>query len=203
MEQQPHHACERTKSKQKQNQVTSHSSLSRVLLFDLAHKQCNGIIKGWLHCLTSESNGRFLVNNILIFGSVWCLVMVQIQSFNKKIKIGGPENNKNTDQILTITLWLHCLTSESNGRFLVNNILIFGSLWCLVMAQIHFSLIKKNKKIWRPEHSLTPSPLRPITSHFCLNQPPLPPPPKVGVICVSTLLIRAMLNTDLVLNISL
>ena len=77
MEQQPHRACERTKSKQKQNQVTSHSNWPRVLLFDLAHKQCNGIIKEWLHCLTSESNGRFLVNNILMFDS-WCLVMAQI-----------------------------------------------------------------------------------------------------------------------------
>ena len=36
--------------------------------FYLAHKQCNGIIKGWLYCLTSESKGRFLVN-MLMFGS--------------------------------------------------------------------------------------------------------------------------------------
>ena len=26
-------------------------------------------IKVWLHCLTSESKGRFLVNDILMFGS--------------------------------------------------------------------------------------------------------------------------------------
>ena len=29
--------------------------IDHALLFDLAHKQCNGIIKGWLHCLTPES----------------------------------------------------------------------------------------------------------------------------------------------------
>ena len=74
-----------TKSKQKQNQVRSHSNWPSVLLLDLAHKQCSGIIKGWLHCLTSESKGRFLVSNILIIGSAWCLVMAQIQfSFKKK-----------------------------------------------------------------------------------------------------------------------
>ena len=83
MEQELHRAWERTKAKQKQNQVMSHSNQPRVLFFDLAHKQCNGIIKGWLHCLTSESKGRFLVNNILIFGSAWCLVMAQIQFFQK------------------------------------------------------------------------------------------------------------------------
>ena len=33
-------------------------------------------IKGWLHCLTSESKGRFLLKNIL-FGSAWYLVMAQ------------------------------------------------------------------------------------------------------------------------------
>ena len=44
--------------------ITSHSNWPRVLLFDLAHKQCNGIIKGWLHYLKSESNTRFFVNNI-------------------------------------------------------------------------------------------------------------------------------------------
>ena len=69
MEQQLQRTFEWTKSKQKQNKVTSNSSSPRVLLFDLAHKQCNGIIKGWVHCLTSESKGRFLVNNILVFGS--------------------------------------------------------------------------------------------------------------------------------------
>ena len=31
MEEQPHRTCERTKSKQKQNQVTSHSNWSAVL----------------------------------------------------------------------------------------------------------------------------------------------------------------------------
>ena len=111
MEQQPHCACERTKSKQKQNQVTSLSNWPRVILFDLAHK----LIKGWLHCLLSESKGRFVVNNILMFDSTWWLVIAQIQS----------------------------------------------------------SLIKK-KNIGRPELSLTPHPLRPIASHFCLIPPPLP-----------------------------
>ena len=70
IEQQPHRVCEWAKSKQKQNQVTSHSNWPRVLSFDLAHKQCNDIIKGWLHCLTPESIETFLVNNILMFESV-------------------------------------------------------------------------------------------------------------------------------------
>ena len=98
-----------TKTKTKTYYVT----FPCALFFDLAHKQCNGVIKGWLHCLTSESKGRFLVNNILMFGSAWCLVTAQIQ----------------------------------------------------------FSLIKKIK-IGRPEHSLTPHPQRPITSHFCLKSRP-------------------------------
>ena len=34
---------------------------------------------------------------------------------------------------------------------------MFGSVWCLLIAQIQFSLIKK-KKIGRPEHSQTPHP---------------------------------------------
>ena len=75
MEQQPHQACERTKSKQKQNQVMSFSNWPRALLFDLAHKQCDGIIQWWF------SIGRFLANNILMFDSdsAWCLIMAQIQ----------------------------------------------------------------------------------------------------------------------------
>ena len=59
---------------------------------------------------------------------------------------------------------------------------MFGLAWCLVMAQNQFSLIKK--KIGLPELSLTSHPLRPITSHFCLNPPP---PLKVEVICISPL----------------
>ena len=34
-----------SKSKQKQTQVTSHSNWPCVLMFDLTHKQCSGIIK--------------------------------------------------------------------------------------------------------------------------------------------------------------
>ena len=64
--------------------------------------------------------------------------------------------------------WFHCLTSESKGRFLVKNVLMFGSAWCLFMAQIQFSLIKKIK-IGRPEHLQMPHPLYLITSHFCLT----------------------------------
>ena len=40
------------------------------------HKQYDGIIKGWLHCLMAESKRRFLANNILL---AWCLVIMQIQ----------------------------------------------------------------------------------------------------------------------------
>ena len=67
------HVNERNQNKRK----TNSRHIPRVLLFNLAYKQCNAIIKGWLHCLKSKSNGRF-VNNIL-FGSAWCLVMLQIQ----------------------------------------------------------------------------------------------------------------------------
>ena len=58
MEQERHRPCEWTKSEQK---ITSHSNWPRVLLVDLAHTQCNCIIKGWLQCLKSDSKGRFLV----------------------------------------------------------------------------------------------------------------------------------------------
>ena len=69
MEQQPHRSCKRAKSKQKQNQATSHLNQLRVLMFNLAQKQYNGIIKGWLHCLKAESIERFLVSYILMFDS--------------------------------------------------------------------------------------------------------------------------------------
>ena len=75
MEQQQHRAYERKKSKQKQNQVTSLSISSRALLLDLAPKQCIGIIKQWLHSLMSDSKGKFLVNDMLMFGLAWCLVI--------------------------------------------------------------------------------------------------------------------------------
>ena len=81
------------KSKQKQNQVKSHSKWPRVLLFDLAHEQRNGIIKGWLHCQTLQWKGRFLVNAIYLVQH--CVVMAEIQFslIKKKIKIGRPEHS--------------------------------------------------------------------------------------------------------------
>ena len=74
------------------HQVTSHSNWPCVLLFDLAHKQCNGIIKETLHYLKCELIGRFLVSNILMFDSAWDLVMAQIQfSLIKEMKIVRPD----------------------------------------------------------------------------------------------------------------
>ena len=64
MEQQLQRACKQTKSKQKQNQVLHH-----IQIGDLVHKQCNGVIKGWHHRLTSVSKRRILVNNMVMFGS--------------------------------------------------------------------------------------------------------------------------------------
>ena len=64
--------------------------------------------KGWFHCLKSESKGRFPVNNILMFGSAWCLVMGQIQfSLIKKIKIGRPEHLLHTSDNITFLPYPH------------------------------------------------------------------------------------------------
>ena len=97
-------------------------------------------------------------------------------------------------KFIIIKGWLHCLTSESKRRFLVNNIL-FSSAWCLVMAQIQFSLIKK--RFGAQNACCTPEPLyirkRPIFilplphphPHTPPNPPTLPPPlSKLNVICV-------------------
>ena len=86
MEQQPHCACEWTikkiKQKQKKTKVTSYSNWPDVLLFDLAPNNAMVSLKNGFSCLTSESKGRFLANNILL---AWCLVAAQIKfSFIKK-----------------------------------------------------------------------------------------------------------------------
>ena len=59
------------------------------------------IIKGWLHCLTSESNRRFLVSTVLL-GSAWCLVITQIQ-FSLKNKIGLSEHLRQPPTLLSLT----------------------------------------------------------------------------------------------------
>ena len=50
------------------------------------------------------------------------------------------------NNVMVSLKWLHCLTSESKERFLDKNVLMFGSVRCLVMAQIQFFLLKKYKK---------------------------------------------------------
>ena len=65
MEQQLLRTFEWTKSKQKQDQVTSHSNLALVPLFDVATNNA-----------TIYQKSRFLDNDILMFVSAWCLIMV-------------------------------------------------------------------------------------------------------------------------------
>ena len=86
------HVNERNQNKNKTKHVAFKLITSSIVWF--CPQTCNGIIEGWLHWLTSVSKRRFLVNNILMFGSAWCLVMVQIQfSLIKKLKIGRPEHS--------------------------------------------------------------------------------------------------------------
>ena len=63
------------------------SKRPRVLLFNLVHKQCNGLVKRWLHCLTSESKERFLVKNVLVFASVRAQIQFFLLKKYKKKKI--------------------------------------------------------------------------------------------------------------------
>ena len=71
----------------------------------LSHKQFNGIIKGWLHCLTSEPKGRFVVNNILMFGSVWYLVLTQIQFFFNKRNKDWTSRTLTTQKMMTLSYY--------------------------------------------------------------------------------------------------
>ena len=89
-----------------------------------------------------------------------------------------------------IKVWLHSLTPESIGRVLVNNKLMFDSTWCLVMAHIQFSLIKKKLRL---EVQNTCYPLHPPTSGNISFLPYSPPPRhthpfKEDAICVSPLI---------------
>ena len=106
--------------KTKTSHITSHSNWPRVLLFDLTHKLCKGIIERWFHCLTSESKRRFLVNNILMFGSVWCLVMAQIQFSLIKKNIGRPEHLLTPRPTTSNKIWFlpypHLATPLQSGR---------------------------------------------------------------------------------------
>ena len=90
-----------------------------------------------------------------------------------------PTNNAMVSLKDGFTVW-----RQSKGTFLVNNILMFGSAWCLVLAQIQFSLIKEIK-IWRPEYSLTHPPSY-VQQHliFVLSPTSL----NMDVIYVSTLI---------------
>ena len=87
MEQQQHGACERTKTKQRQSQVTSYWNWARVLFPDLAHKQYNGIIKECLSCLTSESKGRFLIKHVNASLSMMSSHVANPVFFNKKNRL--------------------------------------------------------------------------------------------------------------------
>ena len=61
----------RSQNKCKPSHVTFKLTTGSVLRFICQTMQWLAyLIKGWLNYLTSESKGRFLVNNIVIFGSV-------------------------------------------------------------------------------------------------------------------------------------
>ena len=92
---------------------------------------------------------------------------------NNCIKLYWPTPEKTTlkkPRLIKVKGWLHCLTSMSKRRFLVDNTLMFGSAWFLVMVQIQFSLIKKD---WTFRTHVNPSP--PTSSNISFLSYPPPP----------------------------
>ena len=194
MEQQPQHACEPAKAKQKQDQVTSHSNWPRILLFDLAHKQRNGIIKWWLHCLTSESKERFFVNECVPLTISYHLYFLRISKVSSMLHHGsmGQAHSKECYFCYFLSknfcfypfhflFWWSIKFPQQNinqsvietgdnklSETVCNNTLMFGSAWCVIRRKSNFFFNKEKIKIGRPEHSLNPHSLRPITSHFCI-----------------------------------
>ena len=82
MKQQPHRTRERTKSKQehtKSCQIQIH-----ILLFDLAHKQCNGIIKGWFHCLMMIIIIIIIIITLFILGLKKIYTIINLKTLEKK-----------------------------------------------------------------------------------------------------------------------
>ena len=131
MEQQPYHACERTKANQKQDQVTSHSNWPRVLLFHLAHKQRNGIIKWWFHCLTSESKGRFLVNEcvpLTISPHLYFLRISKISSMLHHGSVGQAHSKECYFNFTCNFLTLFCYFSSKNLCFYRFHFLFWWSI---------------------------------------------------------------------------
>ena len=106
-----------------------------VLLFDLARRQCNGVIEGWLHCLTSESKGRFPANNILL---AWFLVIVHIQFF--LIKIGRLEHSLTPHPLHPITSHFDLENEDDFKR--VEEFRILGGLLYDKMCNSHYSFIQ-------------------------------------------------------------
>ena len=135
MEQQPHHACEQTKPKQKQDQVTLHSNWPRGLLFDLNHKQCNGIIIGWFHCLTSEAKGRFLVNECVPLTITFHLYFLRIPKVSGMLHHGSLEwvHSKERYFILHTRFWHFLIVFHQ--KIWVFIIFILFSWWSIEFLQ--------------------------------------------------------------------
>ena len=104
-------------------------------MFDLARRQCSGIIEGWLHCLTSESKGRFPANNILL---AWFLVIVHIQFF--LIKIGRLEHSLTPHPLHPITSHFDLENEDDFKR--VEEFRILGGLLYDKMCNSHYSFIQ-------------------------------------------------------------
>ena len=107
-------------------------------MFDLARRQCSGIIEGWLHCLTSESKGRFPANNILL---AWCLVIVQIQFF--LIKIGRPEHSLTPHPLHPITYHFDLENGDDFKRVEEG---VFWGVYCMTKRAIHTILLYRIEK---------------------------------------------------------
>ena len=83
----------KTKSRHIHIQKSGHIQNDHVFYY--SNKQCNGTIKGRLHCLTSGSKEDFLslIQYFLAQHDVWSWRKSNRIFFNKKIQIGRPENS--------------------------------------------------------------------------------------------------------------
>ena len=101
---------------QNKNKIKSHR-IRHVILLDLAHKQCDGIMKGWFHCLTSDWKRRYLVNGCVPLTITYHLYFLRISKVSSMLhhRSLGRVHSKEYYFIFTYTLFsvFCCFSSKS------------------------------------------------------------------------------------------
>ena len=126
------------KIKTKRKKFTSHSIWLHVLLFNLANKKCNGIIIGWVHCLSQNEDflSRIYYTHFYKNNSVRTKPLILAKKSKNKLRTRTRVRTRHENELRCIFFFSPVISYWLHWKWALTQVFFFFMTFCCIIAPI-------------------------------------------------------------------